>query len=181
LAYEPFPERFPTLHGSGLELRALSEEDLPAWFARMMDEESARLAGDPVASSMAQVEEALEYHRGAFRQKAGIRWAIVPASPGNSIGSVGISGLDPEERTADLGAVLGRASWGQGFAGRAAQLVLDYGFSALELRTIRAVVLPENFRSLNGLRRLGFRSGECPEELALPGRPDSVLFTASND
>ncbi|WP_436641478.1 GNAT family N-acetyltransferase [Microbaculum sp. FT89] len=44
--------------------------------------------------------------------------------------------------------------WGKGYASEAAAAVLDYGFQALRLPRIVAVVLPENARSRRVLERL---------------------------
>lgn len=178
MAYEAFPETFPELSGEGLVLRELREEDLPAWLERLSDPEAARLAGDPLATSMDTVREGLACHRAAFRERTGIRWAIVPDGAGASVGSVGLLRLDAGARTAEIGAAIGRAHWGQGIAVRAGRLVCGYAFGPLALRAIEAVVLPENARVLRVLAKLGFtrQPGPCPEERRVGGRADSVRF-----
>ncbi len=179
MSYAPFPDRFPRLREDGLLLRELGEQDLPAWFERLSDEEAAELAGDPVATSMQVLDDGLAHHRKAFREQAGLRWAIVPDDPGTSIGSIGFVGLDPKDHSAELGAAIGRAHWGAGFGTRAARLVIGYGFSQLELSVIEAVALPENGRTLHVLAKLGFteRRGPCPSERCLGGRADSLLYS----
>lgn len=178
-AYAPFPEEFPVLRGSGLTLRALDEPDLAAWFERLRDSEAASLAGDPVAASMQVVEDGLAVHRAAFRDHSGLRWAIVPDDVGVSVGSIGFVGLDPEARSAELGAAIGRAHWGRGIARRAAQLSIAYGFETLVLERVEAVILPENQRSKRALERLGFvqRNGSCPVDRRINEREDCLVYS----
>jgi ribosomal-protein-alanine N-acetyltransferase len=178
MAYEPFPTTFPELVGDGLVLRELCEADLPAWFERLSDPHAAALAGDPVATSAEAVIQGLAHHRAAFRERTGLRWAIVPTALSASVGSVGLFRFDQGARTAEIGAAIGRAHWARGVATRAGRLVLEYGFSALGLEAIEAVVLPENAGTLRVLEKLGFaqQPRACPRERLVAGRPDSQLF-----
>ncbi|MBI5946735.1 MAG: GNAT family N-acetyltransferase [Chloroflexi bacterium] len=156
MAYSRIPGVFPVLHGEGLTLREMCEEDLPAWFARLSDPEAAAMAGDSLATSMQDVVDGLAYHRNAFATKEALRWAIVPDSLGASVGSIGIVRLDEENLSGEIGAAVGRAHWGQGFATGATRLVVDYGFGVLGLERIEAVALASNGRSVRVLEKLGF-------------------------
>jgi ribosomal-protein-alanine N-acetyltransferase len=177
LSHQPFPREFPELRGDGVWLRALEQADLPAWFARLADAEAARMAGDPVATSMRVVEEGLAHHRAAFRSRSGLRWAIVPDGLSTGVGSVGLVGLDAGDRSAEVGAAIGRDHWGRGLATRAGELVLGYAFASLALESVFAAVLPENARTLRVLEKLGFsEGGACPPERRVNDRVDSRFF-----
>ncbi len=178
MPYDLVPDQFPTLRGDGLTLRELSESDLPAWFDRLSDAKAAALAGDPVATSMEEVIEALQHHRNAFRRKEGLRWSIVPDSLGTSVGSIGFDDFSQDERTAGIGAAIGRAHWSAGIASRAGRLALEYGFSALHLEQVWAVVLPENARVIRVLEKLGLVLGEDSIAAARPigKRTDTLLY-----
>src|SRR6266487_2483803 len=123
-----FPDAVPTLFGDTVYLRELTEDDVPAWFARASDPESAVLAGDPIPASVEMGVHWLQRHRERFRQHTGIRWAIVPRGSTESVGTIGLAITSKEERIAELGIVIGRASWGKGIGTSAAQLVTGYGF-----------------------------------------------------
>ena len=183
MPYDLVPDQFPTLQGDGLTLRELTEEDLPAWFARLSDAEAAALAGDPVPTSEEDVMEGLRQHRNAFRGKQGLRWAIVPDSLGTSVGTIGFDPLSQDERSAGIGAAIGRAHWGRGVATGAGRLVLDYGFSALRLERVWAVVLPENARVIRVLQKLGFASGRDSETIdrSIGNRTDTLLYDLHRD
>ncbi len=178
MPYDLVPDQFPTLHGDGLTLRELSEEDLRAWFGRLSDARAVALAGDPVATSMEDVIEGLQHHGNAFRRKEGLRWAIVPDSLGTSVGSIGFDDFSQHERSAGIGTAIGRAHWSAGIATRAGRLVLDYGFSALHLDRVWAVALPENARVVRVLEKLGFVLGEDSIAAGHPigKRTDTLLY-----
>jgi [ribosomal protein S5]-alanine N-acetyltransferase len=42
----------PELIGTLIRLRELNEDDIPGWFSRATDAESADLAGDPIPASI---------------------------------------------------------------------------------------------------------------------------------
>ncbi len=163
-----FPSAVPTLVGDHVSLRALSEADIPAWFARATDIESADLAGDPVPASIEEGAGWLQMHRDRFRDRAGIRWAIVPYGSTESVGTIGLNITSAADRVAEVGYVIGRAHWGRGICTAAGRLVTEYGFESLGLAEIRAEVLQRNPASIRVLEKLGFRL-----DREAPGDPQS--------
>lgn len=163
-----FPDAVPELFGDLVYLRELTEGDVPAWFERASDPESAALAGDPIPESIDMGFRWLQRHRERFRQQTGIRWAIVPKGSTGSVGTIGLSITSRERRVAELGIVIGRAYWGRGIGTSAARLVTDYAFSTLGLAEIQAEVLQRNRASQRLLEKVGFRLLR-----AIPGDPHS--------
>ena len=156
MRYERIPDTLPVLSGEGLTLRELTEADLPAWFGRRTDMEAAALAGDPIATSMQDVADSLEFHRGAFRAREGLRWAIVPDELGESVGTIGFAAFDQTDLSAQIGYAIGRAHWNRGITTCAARLTINYGFNVLGLERIDAMVLTVNGASIRVLEKLGF-------------------------
>ena len=163
-----FPDAVPTLSGDMLYLRELTEDDVPAWFERASDLESAVLAGDPIPESVEVGFEWLQRHRERFRQQAGIRWAIVEKGSTHSVGTIGLAITSKEKRIAELGIVIGRAYWGKGIGTSAAHLVTGYAFGTLGLAEIRAEALQRNLASRRLLEKAGFRLLRT-----IPGDPHS--------
>lgn len=137
-------------------LRELTEDDVPAWYKRASDPESAALAGDPIPESTEMGVQWLQRNRERFRQQTGIRWAIVPKGSTQSVGSIGLTITSKEERIAELGVVIGRAYWGKGIGTSAAHLVIRFAFDTLGLAEIRAELLQSNLASRRVLEKLGF-------------------------
>ncbi|MFO1493025.1 MAG: GNAT family N-acetyltransferase, partial [Kiritimatiellia bacterium] len=99
-----FPAALPVLAAATLHLRALAEADIPDWFARATDADSATLAGDPIPASIAEGPAWLARHRRRFHDRTALRWAIVPgpvAPPGSaaSIGTIGLTFPHPGAST----------------------------------------------------------------------------------
>jgi ribosomal-protein-alanine N-acetyltransferase len=170
------PDVFPELRGDGVWLRALSEDDLPAWYGRLTDVEAAALAGDPLATSMQTVIDGLAFHRNAFRTKQAIRWSIVPDIVGESVGTIGLGGFVDDRLLASLGAAIGRRHWGLGIATAAARLVINYAFASLDLEIIEAVTLPENMRVARVLDKLRFRHIVDAPAPRIGERTDTLLW-----
>jgi ribosomal-protein-alanine N-acetyltransferase len=152
-----FPDRIPELTAGSLLLRAPTEDDIPSWYERARDVESAFLAGDPVPESIAAGFEWLARNRERFRQRTGIRWVIVPEGSPRSVGSIGLGITSSEDRVAEFGFVIARAHWGRGIATAAGRLVTRFGFDVLQLAEIRAEALESNIASRRVLEKLGFQ------------------------
>ena len=76
-------------------------------------------------------------------------------------GWVALMPLGFEGPEIETGYRLPKTSWGRGIATEATTRILAYGFEALELGEIVAVVDPGNTRSLRIMEKLGFiQSGE---------------------
>ena len=163
-----FPDAVPTLFGDMVYLRELTEDDVPAWFERASDPESAVLAGDPIPESVEMGVQWLQRHRERFRQQAGIRWAIVLNGSTDSVGTIGLAITSKEQRSAELGIVIGRAYWGKGIGTSAAHMLIGYGFSTLGLAEIQAEVLQRNLASRRILEKVGFQLLQ-----SIPGDPHS--------
>ena len=151
-----FPDVVPVLFGDMLYLRELTEDDVPAWFERASDPESAVLARDPIPESVEVGFRWLQRHRERFRQQAAIRWAIVEKGSTDSVGTIGLAITSREKRIAELGIVIGRAYWGKGIGTSAAHLVTGYAFGTLGLAEIQAEVLQRNLASRRLLEKAGF-------------------------
>lgn len=130
-----------------------------------------RLAGDPeVARSTAdlphpfdrEVADAWLATQAALREEGRLfAFGIEEvAAPGRLIGAIGLT-VEPEQRRAELGYWLGRASWGQGLATEAGRAVLVFAFEDLALARVFASHLGSNERSGRVLRKLGFRPEGC--------------------
>lgn len=167
----------PTLLGQTFSLRELCEEDIPSWFDRATDAESADLAGDPVPASIEMGVAWLQRHRDQFQQQAGLRWAIVPRGSAHSVGTVGLTMAGGCMPSAELGIVVARAWWGKGLGSAAARRVVDFAFAEVGLTEIRAEVLRRNLASVRLLEKSGFSL--VREMPPTPEEPEVLLLYAT--
>ncbi|MBZ9996143.1 GNAT family N-acetyltransferase [Mesorhizobium sp. BH1-1-4] len=149
----------PRLTTARLVLRAPGERDIPAWFARATDVESASLAGDPVPDDISAGARWLALARRRLAEGKAIKWSIDQAGVSDAIGTITLS-FAADAKAAALGFVLGRAHWGQGLGSEAAREVVRHAFETLALEQVTAEAAARNAASLRILAKLGFRHVE---------------------
>jgi len=88
------------------------------------------------------------------------------------IGDIGLNHIDWVGRNANIYAMIGEPEyWGKGIVGEAAQLVLKYAFTELNLHKVKASVFAPNERSLRAAERLGLNKETIvKEEMYVDGK-----------
>lgn len=84
-------------------------------------------------------------------------WAVIDKDSGRLIGSAGLTRLDADRRSAELGYVLHREFWGRGYATELSAALLDFGFSAVGFERVHAYCFRGNDASRRVLEKLGMR------------------------
>ena len=97
---------------------------------------------------------------------------------GELIGACLFGITDAARREAELGYLVKRRYWGQGYTTEAASALLGFGFGVLRLHPLWAQANPENVGSWRVMEKLGMRSeGHQREyELAANGERRHVIF-----
>jgi RimJ/RimL family protein N-acetyltransferase len=73
------------------------------------------------------------------------------------IGNCGLHQINPKDRNAIFGIVIGEKDyWSKGYGVEAAQLIIDYGFQQLNLHRISSAAVAFNERSIKLHKKLGF-------------------------
>ena len=81
------------------------------------------------------------------------------------IGEIGLNRIDWVSRHANIFAMIGEPDyWGKGIVGEAAQLVLKYAFTELNLHKVKAGVFTPNERSLRAAEKLGLNKEAVVKE-----------------
>jgi [ribosomal protein S5]-alanine N-acetyltransferase len=115
-----------------------------------------------------------------FTARSDYPLAIVDRTDGELIGAVELRVTSAPSRRGELGYVLARARWGQGYATEAAAAVLAFGFERLGLHKVSATCDPANVASARVLEKIGLiREGYLREHLLIRGEwRDRLLFAA---
>lgn len=89
----------------------------------------------------------------------GVRWSIRDQdAPGDFAGTCGFHRLDYSQgRRGQIGYDLHPDRWGQGVMAEVLPAMLEFGFGALGLHRIEAMVTPGNDRSVSLLQKHGFK------------------------
>jgi RimJ/RimL family protein N-acetyltransferase len=146
----------PELVTERLLLRGLEVSDFDAYAAICADPEVRRYLGDgrPLERPAAWREMAVLLGHWGLRGFG--QWALVERRSGALVGRAGL--WQPEGWPGlEVGWVLGRAYWGQGFATEAALAALRHAFEGLGAPRVISLIRPDNERSLRVADRLGER------------------------
>ena len=108
-----------------------------------------------------------------------IAFAIVTREGNVYIGNCDLRDVNPVDRNAALGIVIGRKTeWGRGFGTDAVALLCRYAFDTLNLHKVHLSCYATNERGLRLYARLGFvEEGRRREQTFVEGRwVDEILF-----
>ena len=135
-----------------LTLQPQTQDDAPALFAILSNEEAMRFWNRPAISRLAVVEELLREQQIAMREGLCLYWTLV--QDGEAIGSIDLSLI--EEGSAELGFLLRPDCWGRGLASEAVAVVIQHGFDALGLTRLAAAVQTANLAAARVLEKNRF-------------------------
>lgn len=127
----------------------------------------SKILGDPTimeysrkgALSEADTVKFVEWCIGSYQEHGYGPWALIDKESRWLIGVCGLShttvdGVDEVE----IAYRLAKNQWRKGLASEVANIVLDYGFSACNIKSIVGIVSPRHTISIRVLEKIGFQS-----------------------
>lgn len=142
-----------------LQLRFVDDRDADAVFRLFTDPEALRYWSFEPWTERAQAEENVRETQAAYADGSVLTFAITLAHAGNAgemIGKCRLSKFSEQNRRCEIGYILDRAHWGNGYAQEALAALVGHAFGALDLLRIEADVDPRNRASCVVLQRLHF-------------------------
>lgn len=138
-------------------LRALTENDAPdVWSYLSRPEVVEHYGMDPLHNIKEAVEEIQWYHD-IESDGTGCRFAIVLQHNDRVIGSCGFHNWHQKSGRAETAMELHPAFWGRHIMTHAMHVILEYGFRAMHLEIITALVKSENISSQRLMEKLHFQ------------------------
>jgi len=167
----------PNLDIPGVVLRPLAISDAEALFAAHGDARTHHYWSSPAHDT---IEETRNYIAGTIAIEGACVWAITEDG-GEALGRIGL--FLEREGVADIGIIMTPSATGRGLASKALTLVVDYGFTRLDLHRIGADIDPDNNASISlflrgGFQREGLLRGNWKTHL---GIRDSVIMSKLRD
>ena len=144
-----------------LLLRQLVMADLDEFLVLHHDPEVVRFVR---TLDRAQAKKRLRTNEREWEERGHGMLAILDRASGRFLGRVGLKYWPQFEET-EAGWLLRRDAWGHGYATEAGRACLDWGFAALAVPYVTAMIHPENARSIQVAQRLGF--GPAREDVLL--------------
>lgn len=157
-----------SLDRSAVPVIARWEQDIE--FLRLLDASPARPRTEDEIARWLDAEQ---------RSSTNFMFGIRLLDTDDLIGWVELDGVNWTNQTCSLGIAIGsRSMWGQGYGAEAMALVLQFGFSELNLHGIHLTVFSYNERAIKLYESLGFtREGIYREHIHRDGkRYDMLLY-----
>ncbi|WP_367209569.1 GNAT family N-acetyltransferase [Sphingobacterium sp. R2] len=173
---------FPALHTERLTLRRADATDIPQLYRLRSDEQIMKYIPRPVATSPDEIAEFLRLTDEKITSNEMINWKISIKGDSTLIGTIGFYYIKPEHYRAEIGYMLLPEFQGKGYVTEAIAAVVNYGFEAMGLHSIEALVDPENIASCAVLEKCGFvREAYFKENEFYNGKfLDTVVYSKLN-
>jgi RimJ/RimL family protein N-acetyltransferase len=168
----------PPIETPRLVLRIVRSSDLPDLLQVNGDEEVTRFLPYAAWKDLADGAAWFERMAGISATGAALQFVIEEKGTGRVIGTCLLFRYDAASARAEIGYVMGRASWRRGFTHEALAALVAHAFDACGLRRIEAEVDPANVASNRLLLKLGFTAeGLLRERWVSKGRTtDSNVY-----
>lgn len=139
-----------------LSLREVTWNDKKELFYLHSDPEVQKYTGEPVVTSMEEIEHSIQTRLDDYQEYGFGRLAVIHKTSKAFIGWAGLTYL-PEFDVVDLGYRLKKEFWGKGFATEASKACIIHGFETLNLDLIVALAFPDNIGSFNVMKKVGMK------------------------
>ncbi len=149
------PETFPVLFTPRLHLVEIEHLHQPDLFYLLTDKRVTRYYHVIPLNEVADVRPVIDLFKKRFNDKEGIRWGIALENKTELIGFIGFNNYETAD-TVPLVFALVQEYWGKGYMAEAIEAVVQYIFSALDVKQVVADVLPGNAASESVLVKTGF-------------------------
>lgn len=150
--------RVPTvLETPRLRLRPLTDGDDNALLGVMGDPEVMAYWDSREIRTRAAMAKVLADQLTEIGQGVAFYFAVEHAATGEFLGCVDLSQVDRRHHRAEVGFIMARASWGEGYALEAMQSLVTHAAQQLRLHRLSARTHAGNLRSIRLLERLGFK------------------------
>lgn len=162
--------------GEKCYLSPICLDDAPLYREWLNDlEVSVNLAARPSLLTLERERELLEK---ISRSESDVIFGIHDLKNDKLIGNCGLHGIDTINRKAMFGIFIGdKKYWGKGFGEEATNLIIDFGFSLLNLNSIFLNVYSFNRRGIRCYEKCGFRmAGKLRQARIVAGKHYDVVY-----
>ena len=166
------------LETARLTLRPLKADDAEAMHELMSDAEVMAFWDVAEIDDIELTRAIMDAQLRDMKQAKAIYWAMIKRDDGAFVGCCDLSEIDRWHHRAEVGFVIAKSYWSDGYAFEAMQAVMVHAAQTLHLRRLSARTQLGNVRSVRLLWRLGFaEEGLLRGYVARDGeRRDCLLF-----
>ncbi|MCU9613101.1 GNAT family N-acetyltransferase [Caldibacillus lycopersici] len=144
------------LESARLIIKPFEKNDAPKIQELANNEELASILGLPYPYTLQFAENWVAAMPALIASGDEYPLAILHKQTNKIIGTITLR-IDKKNNKAELGYWMGRAYWGAGFMTEAVKRMVQFGFQALQLHKITAIVLTRNLGSVKVLEKAGLK------------------------
>jgi ribosomal-protein-alanine N-acetyltransferase len=173
---------FPNLETERLLLRRVNSNDVKEILALRSNPDTMKYIPRPLLKTDEDALEHITMIDSKIDSNEGINWAITLKDNPKLIGIIGHYRIKPENYRAEVGYMLLPEYHGKGIISEAVKEAVNYGFNAMKLHSLEAVIDPENYASAKVLEKNGFvKEAHFIDYEFFEGRfLDSVIYSIIN-
>lgn len=179
---EGWTERVPPLNGELTTLREVTASDVYPLFTLFSDPAvSAHMAPPP--PTLAKFAGFVEWSHQQRAQGRGVCFGIIPEGMSAAVGILQLR-LDPALAEAEWGFVLSSHFWSTGVFSDAANALVEFAFTTLEVERLDARIAQRNQRARAAMQKLGARLEATREQSSpqgIPRDPETVWTLRESD
>jgi ribosomal-protein-alanine N-acetyltransferase len=146
---------FPILETERLKLRKITLEDVEDMYSYGSDEEVSKYVPWNTHNTLSDTKEFVEFVLNQYENNQVAPWGMEYKDNGRFIGTIGFVSWEPKHNVAEIGYVLSRDYWGKGITAEAANEVIKFGFTKMDLIRIQARCFVENIGSARVMEKTG--------------------------
>ncbi|MBR2021499.1 MAG: GNAT family N-acetyltransferase [Clostridia bacterium] len=144
----------PTLHTERLDLVKISPEHAKDMYEYSSDPDVTRYLTWSCHSSLKETERYIKLLQKKYAQGVFNDWGLIHRESGKFIGTCSFTSFDYEKNTAEIGYVISKDFWDQGYAAEAARCVMEFGFENFSLSGFCAKCMEGNDASMRVMQKV---------------------------
>lgn len=149
-------DKINELHTKRLILRRFNKDDLNDYYNILKQEKVSRWLGSGKRKNFDDVKNIMEsFENHWVKNNYGV-WAVINKENNKLIGHCGVKNID-NTNDIELLYAFDSTSWGHGYATESAKAVIEFVKSQLKLSKLVALAYPDNEKSCNVIKKLGFK------------------------
>ncbi len=147
----------PTLETPHLLLVKIQESHAEDMYKYASDPEVTRYLTWSCHTSLKETQRHIKLLQKKYASGAFNDWGLILKGSGRMIGTCGFTSFDYEHLTAEIGYVVARDMWGNGYAAEAAKRVMQFGREEFGLTGFCAKMIEGNDASLSVMKKCGMK------------------------
>ncbi|HAT4245019.1 TPA: GNAT family N-acetyltransferase [Clostridium perfringens] len=147
---------FPIIESERFILKEIEEKHRNHFISLFSDEDIMKYSGTEVYNPEKQVEFYFKKVKLMYKEKKGIRWAIINKESKAFIGDIGLYNIDFYSNNTEIGYTIEKNFWRKGVASECIKAIENFAFKILNMNRIIAMIDSNNTSSIKLSEKLGF-------------------------